>query len=499
VYGVGSEPHVFALSAYALAARKPFVPPEGGRATAVAVLPSGELIASTGAALVRWTPDGTLVRSAPAPGAGRVAVGPGSLLLVGAGPRLEVYDRTTLQPTDAFTDPSLRISAHDEDVRTIAVHPSGAYAATAGRDAERTVKVWELASGRLIANVAVVGTGPIGVAWSGDGGHLLATASRHVVRWRFAPAPAEQFACASGPALAAAVFAPDGRVAAVGEALGGWREALVARGAAPETVVLVHDPRGVEHPGLTIAPDGTIFIATGSGGAVWKPGTPPRPADLANASVGSPRLGPDGRTLWAVVDSRTVRTFDPVARAPRDVWDNSISGRLYGVSTIDALAAGRTGAVAGCREGAVYLLDARCKAVGFHTLGDPVLAVAVAPDESLVAAGTQGGKLRLIRPADKTELPAVSAHPGGLSAVAISRDGALVATGGRDQSVRLWARTGDQLEPLLTVPALPGAVRRLHFSPTDGRLLVLLAHEHAARVWDLDRVNAQLAELTIGW
>ena len=436
-----------------------------------------------------------------------VAVGPGSLLLVGAGQRLEVYDQHTLQPTDAFADPSLRRTAHEENVQTIAVHPSGAFVATGPDSSERRVRVWELASGRLIAAVTVAGIGPISPTWSADGAYLLVTVNAEVARWRFAPAAVERFVCASGTPLAGAMFAPDGRIAAVGESLGGWCEVLVASGVTPEQAERAHDPHGVEHPGLAVAPDGTIFIATGLGGAVWKPGSPPRAADLAKHRIGSPRLSPDGNTLWAVVDSHTVLQPSTRSRAAqRGVWDNSFSETLYGVSTLNALAAGRTGVVAGGREGVVYWLDTQFKVTGFHEPdkktagpGDAVLSVAVAPDDSFVVAGTVSGKLRYIRPADKTELPAMLAHPGGVSAVAISRDGALLATGGRDQSVRLWMRAGNRFEPLLTVPALPGAVRRLYFSPTDGRLLVLLAHEHAVRVWDVDRLHAQLAELTIGW
>ena len=74
-----------------------------------------------------------------------------------------------------------------------------------------------------------------------------------------------------------------------------------------------------------------------------------------------------------------------------------------------------------------------------------------------------------------------------------------LASGSSDQSVRLWKRAGDRYESLLTVSDLPGAVRELQFSPTDGRLLVLLAQEHAVRVWDVDRLKTQLAELKLGW
>ena len=68
---------------------------------------------------------------------------------------------------------------------------------------------------------------------------------------------------------------------------------------------------------------------------------------------------------------------------------------------------------------------------------------AFAPDDECVDAGTQGGNVRVIRTADKTELPALSTHPGGVTAVSVGRDGTLLATGGRDRTVRLGKRAGD--------------------------------------------------------
>jgi WD40 repeat protein len=82
--------------------------------------------------------------------------------------------------------------------------------------------------------------------------------------------------------------------------------------------------------------------------------------------------------------------------------------------------------------------------------------------------------------------------------VSLSSDGTLLATGGRDRTVRLWKYCGDEFELLLAVDHLPGLVRELQFAPT-GRLLVLLDHARAVDVWDVNRLNAQLAELKLGW
>src|SRR5439155_20443875 len=132
----------------------------------------------------------------------------------------------------------------------------------------------------------------------------------------------------------------------------------------------------------------------------------------------------------------------------------------------------------------------------FPKPGDPVLSVALSPDEGLVAAGSRSGSVRLIRTADRVELPGFGAQPGGVTAVSFSRDGSLLATGGKDRAVRVWRRAGDRFELLFAVDDLPAPVVGLEFGPSGNSLLVLLTNERAVRVWDLDQLRTQLDGLT---
>jgi eukaryotic-like serine/threonine-protein kinase len=65
--------------------------------------------------------------------------------------------------------------------------------------------------------------------------------------------------------------------------------------------------------------------------------------------------------------------------------------------------------------------------------------------------------------------------------------------------VKLWAVTGERVELLFAVAHLPAAVQELHFDPKADRLLVLLAHEHAVRVWDTGALRTELAARGLGW
>jgi WD40 repeat protein len=424
------------------------------------------------------------------------------MFLVAHGEHLEVCDRRGFELIERYTDPTLRNASHDDSLRNIVLHPSGGYAATSAGDRDRAVKVWELSSGKLIGTVTSPGTTPTRLAWSGDGRYLLATSAGFVSRWRFSPAESQRFACLSGSTVASATVLPGGRVAALGELRNGKRELNVELPGGRRHMNWLTDAGGFGRAGLSGAPEGAILATLDTPGIFhWRPEKSAPPLGFTKHPARCARISPDGKTLWAVVNSQEVHSFDLATRQLRDSWSNSAEEVLSGLASLDALAAGNDAVAAGGVNGAVYVLDpATCKPkVTFPRSGDPVLAVAVAPDDSLVVAGTQQGMLRVMCPTEKIELPPVAAHPDGTTAVAINRDGTLLATGGRDRAVRLWRRVGDRFEPLLAVSDLPGAVRELQFSPGDNRLIVLISHGHAVRVWDVDRLRAQLTELKLGW
>jgi hypothetical protein len=154
-------------------------------------------------------------------------------------------------------------------------------------------------------------------------------------------------------------------------------------------------------------------------------------------------------------------------------------------------------AVAG-RNGSVYLLraaDARLEA-GREVADNPVRCVALSGDETLVAAGTDGGDLRLLHAASAEVVARMTPHRDGVTALSFAGNG-LLASGARDKTVKLWRWDGAALTELLTLRQC-AAVRWLGFHPDGVRLFVLLDGERAVRVWHLDRLRSRLTELKLG-
>ena len=115
----------------------------------------------------------------------------------------------------------------------------------------------------------------------------------------------------------------------------------------------------------------------------------------------------------------------------------------------------------------------------------------------VLALGSQKGGLRLLRLPEGAELSSRADHRDGIEAAAFSPDGRLLATGGRDRRIHLYAHDAGKLTLLLTLAA-PGPVTDLAFHPGGDRLAVTVQREHAVRLWRLDRLAERLRAMGLG-
>jgi WD40 repeat protein len=83
-------------------------------------------------------------------------------------------------------------------------------------------------------------------------------------------------------------------------------------------------------------------------------------------------------------------------------------------------------------------------------------------------------------------------HTRQVWGVAYSRDGRWVASGGEDNTVRLWdAEAGG--EPVRTFRGHGGVVSRVAFSP-DGKRLASASFDKTVKVWDLTHLGVKPTE-----
>ncbi len=110
-----------------------------------------------------------------------------------------------------------------------------------------------------------------------------------------------------------------------------------------------------------------------------------------------------------------------------------------------------------------------------------VNAVALSPNNRLLASASADNTIRLWDVGSGNELRTLTGHGGWVKCVAFSPDGKLLASGSNDRTVRLWSvSTGRELHLLA---GHSGPVEALTFS-ADGRWLVSGSADNTAKLWE---------------
>jgi WD40 repeat protein len=134
----------------------------------------------------------------------------------------------------------------------------------------------------------------------------------------------------------------------------------------------------------------------------------------------------------------------------------------------------------------------------------PVRAVAFSPRSGLLASGGDDGTIMLwdtarMRDADvgssRARVATMIGHAGPVLSLAFRRDGSLLASGGRDASVRTWDPTSHA--PLAALSGPTEAVLDVAFSP-DGRTLAGAGADSKVGVWNVSWPRSTGAGSVVG-
>ncbi|MET8974181.1 NACHT and WD repeat domain-containing protein [Streptomyces sp. NPDC004539] len=442
--------------------------------------------------------------SARGQGVQSVALTPDRKVLVASGGTAQGGDGAALLKLWDISDPAHPKplpdpkGGHNVVVNQIAISPDGRTLATASSDYR--VLLWNLADpGRLTpVNQLMLGSIVNSVAFSPDG-QLLATGdtSGGVNLWNVrAPARARVISPTlrghSG-LVSTLAFSPDSRTVVSGGADG-----VVRLWRLPPALVI-----GDEVLALAVTPDGRrVAVATGNRVTLWDVSAPDRlvrlgELPLLGGSVNALAFRPGSRQVLATGEfTGAVRLWDvtsptrPVALSP------PLTGNGDPVSAVAFGADGTTLAVgyleirnryAGGLRAWNTSDPARPTALGGNLGGItlPVRALAADPANDRIYSGDMIGLLRAWR-ATRGTAPVMTGYaitPQVVFAVALSRDGHLLATAGGDSRLHLWNVSGTGAPRKTGTTLTAGAMlNSADFSP-DGTLLASGDAVGEIRLW----------------
>ncbi len=300
----------------------------------------------------------------------------------------------------------LRLFGHEEPVCSVAVTPNGKYVVSGSND--KTVRVWELATGQEVRRFTGHEDWVCSVAVTPDGQYVVSGSDDNTVRlWELATGKeVRRFTGHAGPVYSVAVT-PNGQYVVSGSG-GRW-----------------------------VDKDRVHWISSDSTVRLWELATGKEVRRFTGHEwpVYSVAVTPNGKYVVSGSNDKTVRLWElatgqEVRRFPgHEDWVMSVAVTPDGQYV-----------VSGSGDKTVRLWElATGKEVRRFTGHEwPVLSVAVTPNGKYVVSGSGDKTVRLWELATGKEVRRFTGHEWPVWSVAVTPDGQYVVSGSSDKTVRVW-------------------------------------------------------------
>ena len=424
-------------------------------------------------------------------------------LLAGAAWRLSPTVQARYSLLESLAQPVRGVLAAPSGVVTaLAYSPDGTTLAASYSGG--AIRLWDIASHRVISATTWSGSAPVTLAFTSGGKVLDVAGPGTVGSWNLTSQARISGRPLAGLADGSAVaFSPDGKLAVTGGTDGNVRVWNTATGQELGTPMSSDDKPVAS---VAFSPSGALIAAASTDGNVqlWNAASQQVAGSAlvpAGPQVQALVFSPDGRFLATGAQDGTVR-----------LWDTT-TGEQAGAAmatggAVGELAFGNGGATLATSQsdGATELWQVSTQTqtgAALTAQGSPgVSALAFSPAAGALATGNGNGTIRLWDTAGfhQTSAPLAVGPVGspagaGHAPAALSADGTAVAVSDGHGNVQVWhVGTGQRIGGPLPVD---GNVTGLALSP-DGQTLVTVGADGTARLWDVSTQQEIGAPMTAG-
>ena len=425
-----------------------------------------------------------------------------------------LYDNTVKLWDVATKKNSVTLEGHTGFIISVAFSPDGQTLASGSYD--NTIMLWDVATGRHIATLEGHVGGVYSVAFSPDGTILASGSYNEVILWDVEKGENITTLEGHGGLVHSIAFSPDGATLASGS----WDETIRLWDVTKKINIATFKSSGLVHS-IAFSSNGKI-LASGSADSeieLWDVSEwqLPRPVTLVKISGDNQQSTPGTELANPFIVEVRDQYGNPLQGAQITLAITAGDGQLRGRFTVDHAITDANGrvertltpgpgtntvevSVAGIKETfntvgvgmpttsiidgssqTWHLPDGAMIRMGKGSISGSDKAVAFSPDGRSLAVASGIG-VWLYDVATLRERALFIGHRGEVTSVSFSRNGATLASGSRDGTVKLWdVAVG---EDIATFEGHRGEVTSVSFSP-NGTILASGSNDHTVRLWDV--------------
>jgi len=376
------------------------------------------------------------------------------------------------------SDKALVLKGHTDRVYNISYSPDAKHLISAGHD--KTIKLWNVANGKLLYSVRAHSEPVLGVDFSPDGRFFASASADSTIRiWKPRNKKPEQTIKGHNGKVNCLAYSPNGK--------------LIASAGDDKTVRLWQLPKGTQehsfegHTGsvnyVVFSPDGKILASAGNDQKIylWNVATRKLSKTLLGNKDGilSVAFSADGSLLASASYDRTVRIWN--VKTGQLLLTFGHQAFVYGVAF--AHKSPQLVSVGYDKIAKVWNLGTSRKLISLRGHKGTVYAVTYSSDGSLLASAGWDKTIRIWDPKTGRLKAVLRGHKDIIDDLALSPDATRLASACRDKTIRIW-----DLRKRKVTNVLKGhkdSVYGVAFSP-DGELLASSSTDRTAIIWDVE-------------